>query len=315
MVKSYIRRLVLRYFPEIGQRKHLPQLARIEKIYDLPTNGSKVSTNFRPYKAADIQLLNTVTNEPLEAPIFEQVTLATGQGNESGLYIEPKVGMRCLVQYIDGLDSHPVITAILPWQTLVPENRATDVVMQQSKHSKIKGSNENWHIETPGEIKQTSQTSEVNAQVREENYHEKHCSIDTHATNKIDGNQINEIMGALKTIVGEKALIMALEDLTLGSKKQVNIKAHENMNLESLKKFEAKAAQLAKVQGATVWLGNNSVNVVQVLLDLIAVVKDTNDTLATHTHSGAGTSPQATTFTGYKSAASGLESNLSPITE
>tara|TARA_Y100000034_G_C6695499_1_gene306445 strand:- start:222 stop:341 length:120 start_codon:yes stop_codon:yes gene_type:complete len=39
-------------------------------------------------------------------------------------------------------------------------------------------------------------------------------------------------MGALKTIVGEKALIVALEGLMLGTQKQLDIKAHENMNLE-----------------------------------------------------------------------------------
>ena len=79
--------------------------------------------------------------------------------------------------------------------------------------------------------------------------------------------------------------------------------------------LEVKAAQLARVQGATVWLGSDSVNVVQNLLDLIAIVKDTNGLLAKHTHSGAGTSPQASQFSGFKSSASTLASNLSPITE
>jgi hypothetical protein len=299
MVKNAIRRLVLRYFPELGQRKHLPQLARIEKIYDLPVGSAKISTAFRSHKAADVQLLNAVTGEPSAVPVFQQVTLATGQGNEHGLFIEPIPGMNCLIQYIDGLDSMPVITSILPWQTLVPDNR----------------SNGDWHLKTDGVIKQTSQKSVVGAQVREEDYHQRNTNIAGHDVNKIDGNQVNEIMGALKMVVGEKALIIALDDLLLGSKKQVHIKATENMNLESLKQFEAKAVHLAKVQGAKVWLGNESLNVVRVLLDLIAVVKNTNNTLVTHTHEGAGTSPQATNFTSYESSADSLASDLEPITE
>lgn len=315
MVKNAIRRLILRYFPELGQRKHLPQLARIEKIYDMPVDGGKVSTAFRAYKAVDIQLLNAVTGEQLAVPVFEQVTIATGQSHEHGLFTEPTTGMHCLIQYIDGLDSMPVITSLLPWQTLVPDHRSTDVILQQSHRSKIAGSDGNWHFQTDGEIKQTSQKSIVDSQIREEIHHQRDTTITGHDTTKIDGNQVNEIMGALKILVGEKAIISALDNLLLGSDKQIIAKSNENMTLESLMTLEAKAAQLAKVQGATVWLGSDSVNAVQILLDLIAIVKDTNGLLATHTHSGAGVSPQASQFNGFKGSASGLESSLSPITE
>jgi hypothetical protein len=315
MVKNTFYRLVLRFLPELGQRKHLPQLARIEKVYDLPVGSSKISTGFRAYKAADIQLLNAVTGEPLATPIFEQVTLATGQSSERGLFVEPTVGMRCIIQYIDGLDSMPVITSLLPWQTLVPENRATDVVLQQSSRSKIKGSNGDWSFETDGKIEQTSQRSVIKAQVSDQAYHERKTTIESHDTTKIDGNQVNEIMGALKTVIGEKALILALDNLMLGSKKEVKLQSTENMTLESLKAFEAKATELAKVQGAKVWLGSDSLNVVQVLLDLIAIVKDTNTTLATHLHPGVGASPQAADFTSYEVLANKLSSDLSPIVE
>ena len=91
-------------------------------------------------------------------------------------------------------------------------------------------------------------------------------------------------MGALKILVGEKAIITSLDNLLLGSDKQIIVKSTENMTLESLKTLEAKAKKLAKVQGATVWLGSESVNAVQILLDLIAIVKDSNGLLATHTH-------------------------------
>ena len=315
MVKNAIRRLVLRYFPELGQRKHLPQLARIENVYDLPVNGSKVSTSFRAYRAADIQLLDAVTKKPISVPIFEQVTLATGQASEQGLFIEPKPGMYCLIQYIDGLDSIPVITSLLPWNTLVPENRCADVSLQQSNRSKLTGANENWHLQTDGEIKQTSQKSDVDAQIRNEKYHQRTTTIASHDTTKVDGSQINEVMGALKTLVGEKALIVALDNLLLGSKKQVDIKAVENMNLESLKQLEAKATELIRMQGATVWLGSEQTNVVKVLLDLIAVVKNTNETLAVHTHPGVSATAQASTFTSYKSVATQLSDTLSIITE
>ncbi|GAA79222.1 hypothetical protein [Pseudoalteromonas sp. BSi20495] len=315
MVKQAIKRLIQRYFPELSERKHLPQLARIEKIYDLPSDAAAISTAFRPLKAADVQLLNPLTNEPLAVPVFQQVTLGTGQASDHGLLNEPMPGMQCLIQYIDGLNSHPVITSLLPWQSLVPEHKRTDVTLQQNSRSKIQGRDGNWHTTTDGDITQTSDTSKTAARKSEQNYHQRTCSIDSHDIAKIDGNQINEVMGALKTVVGEKALIIALEGLLLGSKKQVDIEATENMNLTTLKTLHAKATELAKVEGKTIWLGDSSVNVAKVLLDLISLVKDINQSLETHGHKDQGAGPPITKgeFTGHKSTASDLKSILNPI--
>lgn len=317
MVKQAVKRLILRYFPELAERKHLPQLARIENIYDLPNNGSKISTPFRPYKAADIQLINPHTYESLNVPIFEHVTLATGQASEAGLINEPKPGMFCLIQYIDGLNSAPIITSILPWQSLVPEHKHTDVSLKQNSRSQIQGSNGNWLIETDGNITQTSDTSKTEARTRNESYHQRTCSIDTHDSLKIDGNQITEVMGALKTLVGEKALFVALEGLMLGTQKQLDFKAHENINLESLQTLHAKATVLAKVEGATVWLGNNSVNAVQILLDLINLVKDLSASLENHGHKDQGAGPPITKpdFTNHKNTADDLKNTLEPVVE
>lgn len=317
MVKQAIKRLIQRYFPELNERKHLPQLARIEKIYELPGDGAAISTAFRPLKAADVQLLNPLTGEPLAVPVFQQVTLGTGQASDHGLLNEPEPGMQCLIQYIDGLNSHPVITNLLPWQSLVPEHKRTDVTLQQNNRSKLQGCDGNWHLTTDGDITQTSDTSKTAARRNEQNYHERTCSINTHDFTKIDGNQITEVMGALKTVVGEKALIIALEGLLLGSKEQVDIEATKNMNLTTLKTLHAKATDLAKVEGKTVWLGNNSVNVAQVLLDLISLVKDINQSLETHGHKDKGAGPPITQgeFTGHKSTANSLKNKLNPIVE
>ncbi len=317
MVKQAIKRLIQRYFPELNERKHLPQLACIEKIYDLPSSGAAISTVFRPLKAADVQLLNPLTGEPLAVPVFQQVTLGTGQASDHGLLNEPTPGMHCLIQYIDGLNSHAVITNLLPWQGLVPEHKRTDVTLQQNSRSKLQGRDGNWHTTTDGDITQTSDTNKTTARKSEQSYHERSTNIATHDTLKIDGNQVTEVMGALKTVVGEKALIVALEGLLLGSKKQVDIEASENMNLTTLKTLHAKATELAKVEGKTVWLGNNSVNVAQVLLDLITLVKDINQSLENHGHKDQGAGPPITKgeFTGHKSTASSLKSTLEPIVE
>ncbi len=315
MVPAAIRRLIERFYPELKQRQHVPQLARIEAIYDVPSDSAQVSTPFRPHLSVDIQLL-TATGEPANTPMYEHVPLAVAcNAGDSGVELSPRQGMQCLIQFIDGNNAMPVITHLLPFGQLVSERKSTDVNIKQSARSHIKGTNNNWHIHTDGHIEQRADTTRVESRNRSEQYHQRATTIEAHDITHIDGNQVNEVLGALKTVVGEKALLIALDNLLLGSKKQVDIKAHENMNLETLKALHAKAANLAKLEGQTVWVGDSSVNVLQVLLDLIALVKDMNQTLATHTHSGAGTSPEAADFTGYKSTATDLDSTLSPITE
>ncbi|WP_018692532.1 hypothetical protein [Algicola sagamiensis] len=314
MVKDAIRRLVLRYFPELGQRKHVPQLARIERVYDLPGQEPQISSPFRPHQAADIQLLDAVTRLPLDVPVFEQVTLAIGQGHEHGLYQHPQPGMCCLIQYIDGLDSIPVITALLPWGMSIPQTRNDDIQLQQSDQSQLSGANGDWQLKTDGAITQHSQIHTRQSQVNLEQHHIRQTQIASHDTQQIDGNQVNEIMGALKTIVGEKAIIAALDNLMLGSEQEMQLKSHANMHLETLQTLEAKATALAKVQGATVWLGSENVNAVQVLLDLIGLVKDMNTLLAKHTHIGAGLSHQKSKFEGYQEKASQLSDEVLPIT-
>jgi hypothetical protein len=140
----------------------------------------------------------------------------------------------------------PVITSLLPWQTLVPDHRSTDVSLQQSHHSKLAGRDGNWHLQTDGEIKQTSQKSIVDSQIREETHHQRDTTITGHDTTKIDGNQVNEIMGALKRLVGEKAIITSLDNLLLGSNNQVKIKSTEHMSIDSLKDLFIKAKNITE---------------------------------------------------------------------
>lgn len=316
MVPQAVKRIIERFWPELRQRHHVPQLARIERVCDMPQQSAKVSTAFRAYKAADVQLMHSTTKVK-ETPIFEQVPLAVSVNpHESGVICEPRPGMFCLIQYIDGVESAPVITHILPFNQSVPDVRSTDVGLLQSHRSKILGSNGNWSIETDGVVNTQAQTHNESAQFKQETYHQRDTQITGHDTTNTDGNSVKQVMGALKILVGEKALITAIDSILLGTKSKFEVKSHDNMTLETLKALHAKATELAKVEGATVWLGDNSVNAVKVLLDLISVVSELSNEVSKHTHPANPVKPvQSSKFDGYKADADELGSALEPITE
>ena len=84
----------------------------------------------------------------------------------------------------------------------------------------------------------------------------------------------------------------------------------------------AVAKQLIKVQdGGKVWWGSESVNVLQILSDLIQVVADVANTASSHTHpytdNGSPMTTQAPNqsgaFSGQKSSANGLTGQLDPV--
>lgn len=82
----------------------------------------------------------------------------------------------------------------------------------------------------------------------------------------------------------------------------------------STRTIHTKPSQLAKVEGKTVWLGDSSVNVAQVLLDLTSLVEQMNQTLSTHNSPQPKLTGKAD-LVSYKTEAKGLSSKLEPLVE
>ncbi len=85
-------------------------------------------------------------------------------------------------------------------------------------------------------------------------------------------------------------------------------------HIEKIKNSLAGLQQrIAVADGGTVWLGSESVNVLQVLSDLTQVVADIAKTTATHTHPNVGACSQGAAFSGFESAAGKLKGQVDPI--
>jgi hypothetical protein len=96
-------------FPELAGGYHLDRYARIIKISDPPPAGVKCD-RFRPYFAADIEIL-TPDGEPVpDFPKFEAVPLPVpAGGNDEGFFLWPRPGTIVTVRWIEGRPDHPVI--------------------------------------------------------------------------------------------------------------------------------------------------------------------------------------------------------------
>jgi len=120
-MREAVKRIVLRMFPELSGGYHLDRYARIVKISDPPAAGAKCD-RFRPYFAADIEIL-TPDGEPApNFPKFEAVPLPVpAAGNSEGFFLWPRPGTIVTVRWIEGRPDHPVIQHIYPMGLTLPD--------------------------------------------------------------------------------------------------------------------------------------------------------------------------------------------------
>ncbi len=111
---------MLRMFPELAGGYHLDRYARILKISDPPTEGVTCD-RFRPYWAADIEILTPDGEKAEGFPKYEDVPLPVPMaGNNEGVFFWPRPGTIVTVRWIEGRPDHPVIQHVYPMGLTLP---------------------------------------------------------------------------------------------------------------------------------------------------------------------------------------------------
>jgi len=119
-MRDAIKRIVLRMFPELAGGYHLDRYARILKISDPPTEGVTCD-RFRPYWAADIEILTPDGEKAEGFPKYEDVPLPVPMaGNNEGVFFWPRPGTIVTVRWIEGRPDHPVIQHVYPMGLTLP---------------------------------------------------------------------------------------------------------------------------------------------------------------------------------------------------
>ncbi|MCP3943903.1 MAG: hypothetical protein GY710_20820, partial [Desulfobacteraceae bacterium] len=91
-MRKAIKRIILRMFPELSGGYHLDRYAKILKICDPPTAGATCD-RFRPYWAADIEILTPEGEPQKDFPKYEAVPLPVpAAGPDAGFFLWPRPG-------------------------------------------------------------------------------------------------------------------------------------------------------------------------------------------------------------------------------
>lgn len=296
MVKLHaaIKRIIYRLLPELEQRSHVPQLAKIVRVNDVVHNAT--STPERPHWSADVQLISAVDYTPLPAPEFTAVTLA------HTLERAPEAGALVVIQYINGSPHLPIITAVLPWFKAVNQRSNHAAELAASRTNRITLHNEQCTINA-GAINQHAANHTTHTHAHTIHTHRASLNASGHVAQYADGNYTAQSMGYTHISAGERLALTALQNIDIATKSEINhaanavntsaettVKTTAKQNIEQTTKAElvSIAEQAARLQAPKMHVGSEGVNIVEKLAELAKIVETGFKTIANHTHPTVG---------------------------
>jgi len=125
-----------------------------------------------------------------------------------------------------------------------------------------------------------------------------------------------EALGALKLLSGGSASLAAVDDLHQATGRDLNLVVGQKLNSAVGGDMLERIQGIRRSVAPKTWLGSESVNVLQILCDLLDLVEQMNTQLAAHTHvPGPTPSPaDAAAFEVYKNTALVLRASLTKVT-
>lgn len=150
----------------------------------------------------------------------------------------------------------------------------------------------NWTRQTDGKIRDQAIEREVEAHDNHERYQSHVQQVEHHSTETVGGVKKIEALGALKLLSGGTASLAAVDDLhqatgrdlnlVIGQKHNSTVGGDMQENIQGVRKSVTAVSQ--RLQAPKTWLGSETVNVLQVLADVIDLIQDMNKQIAEHTH-------------------------------
>lgn len=282
-----IRRSVERQFPELTGGYHLPRFARVVAVADDPS-GAGICDDFRPRYAVDIEVMGPDGEPDTQLPILAGVPLPlpTG-GEEMGIYAFPEEGTQVVVCFAYGLPHKPYIQTILPHGLSMPKVPKGDQVWQHSEACQQRiDADGNWLRQTDGKIQDKAIEREVEALDNTEMFQNHTRTVDDHSTESVGG------IKTIEALSGGSASLAAVDDLhqatgrdfnmVVGQKHNATVGGDMQERIEGLRKSVAGVSQ--RLVAPQNWIGSESVNLFQVVCDLLDLVQLMNIQLASHVH-------------------------------
>lgn len=319
--KSPVQRQIESHFPELASGLHLPKFARVIAPTEAVKSGN-FSDPFRPRYAVDVQLLDADGKPDAQTPVYSAVPLPVPMaGNDSGMYQFPPEGTLVEVAFTDGRPDKPFIRQTVPDGTSLPDIKPGEQLQQQrAEVSQRVTQAGDWVRQTDQTISETSMARTVKADTESRELVSRETTIK--ATDKTSVIGTSTLMaGAIQQVSTGKfsQAIQGSRLATVGGNDEMAIA--ENVTVTIGKNLTEQIGQIRKSVAAVqqqiiapvVWIGSGSINVAQLMLDTLDVVKQLAELTASHTHSNTGTPTNAGEIRSTGTKADTLNGKYSPV--
>lgn len=319
--KSPLQRQVESHFPELASGLHLPKFARVIAPTEAVKSGN-FSDPFRPRYAVDVQLLDADGKPDAQTPVYSAVPLPVPMaGNDSGMYQFPPEGTLVEVAFTDGRPDKPFIRQTVPDGTSLPDIKPGEQLQQQrAEVSQRVTQAGDWVRQTDQTISETSMARTVKADTESRELVSRETTIK--ATDKTSVIGTSTLMaGAIQQVSTGKfsqaiqgsrlATVGGNDELAVAENATVTIGMNLTEQIGQIRKSVAAVQQ--QIIAPVVWIGSGSINVAQLMLDTLDVVKQLAELTASHTHSNTGTPTNAGDIRSTGAKADTLNGKYSPV--
>lgn len=318
--KTPVQRQIESHYPELASGLHLPKFGRVMNPVEAVKSGN-FSDPFRPRYAVDVQLLDADGNPDKDTPVYSAVPLPVPMaGNDSGMFQFPPEGTLVEIAFTGGRPDKPFVRQTVPDGTSLPDIQPGEQLQQQrAEVSQRVTQAGDWVRQTDQTISETSMARVVKADTEQRELVSRETTVK--ATDKITVLGTSTLLaGAIQQVcTGDYSQAVNNRVASIGGNDEADIAG--SLTVTTGKDLIEKIGQIRKSVAAVqqqiiapvVWIGSGTINVAQLMLDTLDVVKELAEQTASHTHSNTGAPTNAGAIRNTGTKADTLSGKYSPV--
>lgn len=318
--KTPVQRQIESHYPELASGLHLPKFGRVMNPVEAVKSGN-FSDPFRPRYAVDVQLLDADGNPAKDTPVYSAVPLPVPMaGNDSGMFQFPPEGTLVEIAFTGGRPDKPFVRQTVPDGTSLPDIQPGEQLQQQrAEVSQRVTQAGDWVRQTDQTISETSMARVVKADTEQRELVSRETTVK--ATDKITVLGTSTLLaGAIQQVcTGDYSQAVNNRVASIGGDDETDIAGSQTVTTgkDLIEKIGQIRKSVAAVQqqiiAPVVWIGSGTINVAQLMLDTLDVVKELAEQTASHTHSNTGAPTNAGAIRNTGTKADTLNGKYSPV--
>lgn len=318
--KTPVQRQIESHYPELASGLHLPKFGRVMNPVEAVKSGN-FADPFRPRYAVDVQLLDADGNPDKDTPVYSAVPLPVPMaGNDSGIFQFPPEGTLVEIAFTGGRPDKPFVRQTVPDGTSLPDIQPGEQLQQQrAEVSQRVTQAGDWVRQTDQTISETSMARVVKADTEKRELVSRETTVK--ATDKITVLGTSTLLaGAIQQVcTGDYSQAVNNRVASIGGNDETDIAGSQSVTTgkDLIEKIGQIRKSVAAVQqqiiAPVVWIGSGTINVAQLMLDTLDVLKELAEQTASHTHSNTGAPTNAGAIRNTGAKADTLNGKYSPV--